>query len=181
MKVEERPFPARRSWTRLLDGEESWGTLTVQPQRFGATRYQLVVYPPGISDSQRRWVRLWRGWPLWGALSWLLTMVWLSNVVDPWTALTVATTAYLCSGAATRWMAGPARDDVRTVYAEVLAGHHDPSIRTRVRAIEVSAATMSHAYDRYRRGTMSAVDYEAIWWHVYTRAELGQSAGNTRL
>ena len=173
MKVDGHAAPAQRVWARLLDGEQSWGALIVQPQRFGAMRYQLIVYPPGTNDVQRRWIRIWRGWPLWGALSWLLLMVWLSNIVNPLTALTFATTAYLCAGAAARWMAGPGRDGVHTSYAEVLAGHHDPSIQARVRAIEVTAVTLSTAFDRYRRGTMSAVDYEAIWWQVYSRSDCG--------
>jgi hypothetical protein len=173
MKVDGHASPARRVWTRLLDGEQPWGALIVQPQRFGATRYQLIVYPPGTADVARRWIRIWRGWPLWGALSWLLLMVWLSNVVDPLSALTVATTAYPCAGAAARWMAGPGREGVRTMYAEVPAGHHDPSLQARVRAIEVRAVTMSAAYDRLRRGTMTAVDYEAIWWQVYRRSGFG--------
>ena len=59
--------PLRRGWLRLLDGERPWGSLVVQPDRFGVTRYRLVVFPPGISEPERRWVRLARGWPMWGA------------------------------------------------------------------------------------------------------------------
>ncbi len=58
----------RRGWLRLLDGDRSWGSIDIRPDRFGVTRYRLVVYPPGISESERRWVRVARGWPLMGAV-----------------------------------------------------------------------------------------------------------------
>ncbi len=46
----------------------------------------LVVFPPGISAPERRWVRLARGWPMWGALVWVVREIWLSQVTGPWTA-----------------------------------------------------------------------------------------------
>ena len=51
------------------------------------TRYQLVVYPPGISVGERRRIRLWRGWPLWGALLWVVSEIAVSRLTGPWTAL----------------------------------------------------------------------------------------------
>jgi hypothetical protein len=44
----------RRGWLRLLDGDQPWGSIDIRPDRFGVTRYRLVVYPPGISESERR-------------------------------------------------------------------------------------------------------------------------------
>lgn len=162
-----------RAWVRLVDGEASWGTLIVQPQRFGATRYKLIVYPPGLGDAERRWIRAWRGWPVWGAVLWLVAMIWLSHHMTPLVALVIATGGYFGVGAAAFAMAGPARAQVRIVYAEVLAGRHDPIADARRRAVEVRAATLGCAYDRYRGGEVSAVDYEAIWWQVYMRPNFG--------
>ena len=76
----------RRGWLRLIDGDRPWGSIDIRPDRFGVTRYRLVVYPPGISESERRRVRAARGWPLWGALVWVVGEIWLSHVTGPWTA-----------------------------------------------------------------------------------------------
>jgi hypothetical protein len=57
-------------WLRPLDGGPTWGSLDSYPRRFGVKRYRLVVFPPGISPEERRLLRLWRSWPVWGALLW---------------------------------------------------------------------------------------------------------------
>ena len=62
----------------MLDGARPWGSIDVLPDRFGMTRYQLVVFPPGISDDERRWIRLARTWLLWATLAWIVCEVWLS-------------------------------------------------------------------------------------------------------
>ena len=101
--------PLRRGWQRLLDGERPWGSLDVHPDRFGMTRYRLVVFPPGISEPERRWVRLARGWPMWGALVWVACEVFLTQVTGPWTALALSTSAFICLGLVTMAMAGAQR------------------------------------------------------------------------
>ena len=78
--------PIHRGWHRLLDGDRGWGSIDVHPDRYGMTRYRLVVFPPGISEPERRRVRLARGWPMWGALIWVACEVWFTEVTGPWTA-----------------------------------------------------------------------------------------------
>jgi len=51
----------RRGWLRVIDGDRPWGSIDIRPDRFGVTRYRLVVYPPGITESERRLVRVARG------------------------------------------------------------------------------------------------------------------------
>src|SRR3954470_24247307 len=88
----------RRGWLRLLDGDRAWGSMEVRPDRFGVTRYRLVVFPPGISEAERRRVRVARGWPLWGALVWVFCEVSLSHLTGPLTALVTSTAVYLGLG-----------------------------------------------------------------------------------
>src|ERR1700755_1686689 len=88
----------RRAWQRALDGDRRWGSIDIRPDRFGVTRYRLVVFPPGISDSERRRVRGARGGRLWGALVWVFCEIWLSHVTSPWPALAASTAIYLALG-----------------------------------------------------------------------------------
>jgi len=61
----------RRLGHRVLDGDTPWGSMSVRPQRWGATSYRIVIYPPGITREECRRVRVWRGFPEWGVLLWL--------------------------------------------------------------------------------------------------------------
>ncbi len=157
----------RHGWLRLLDGDRPWGSIDIRPDRFGVTRYRLVVYPPGISEAERRRVRAARGWPLWGALVWITCEIFLTNVTGPWTAFALSTAAFLGSGVLAVMMAGEPRTRVRTIGAMVMAGHHDPiSVAARDR-LEVLAGTLMEADELLARGAMSPTAHEMTWWQVY--------------
>lgn len=157
----------RRGWQRMLDGERLWGSIDIRPDRFGVIRYRLVVYPPGISEPERRRVRVARGWPLWGALVWIVCEIVLSHTIAPWAALAMSTSAFIGSGVAAVWMAGPPRTQVRSMAAMVMAGHPDPvSAATRDR-LEDLATTLMNADERLAAGEISPAEHEMVWWRIY--------------
>ncbi|HVQ52927.1 MAG TPA: DUF6611 family protein [Mycobacterium sp.] len=157
----------RHGWLRLLDGDRPWGSIDIRPDRFGVTRYRLVVYPPGISESERRQVRVARGWPMWGALVWVTCEIFLINMTTPWIALAMSTAACLGSGLVAFAMAGPPRARVRTMGAMVMAGYRDPTSVTVRDSLEELAATLTNADDRLATGQISALQHEMVWWQVY--------------
>jgi hypothetical protein len=152
---------------RLLDGDRPWGSIDIRPDRFGVTRYRLVVYPPGISESERRWVRAARGWPMWGALVWVTCEIFLINMTTPWIALAMSTAACLGSGWVAFAMAGAPRARVRTMGAMVMAGYRDPTSVTVRDRLQELAATLTDADDRLATGQISALQHEMVWWQVY--------------
>lgn len=157
----------RHGWLRLLDGDRPWGSIDIRPDRFGVTRYRLVVYPPGIGESERRRVRVARGWPLWGAVVWITCEIFLNNITGPLTAFAVSTAACLGAGLVAVMMAGEPRTRVRAIGAMVMAGHHDPiSVAARDK-VEELADTLMDADDRLASGHISALQHELIWWQVY--------------
>jgi hypothetical protein len=157
----------RHGWLRLLDGDRPWGSNDVRPDRFGVTRYRLVVYPPGISESERRRVRVARGWPLWGALVWVIGEIYMNTMTTPWIALGMSTAACLGSGLVAFTMAGAPRTRVRTIAATVMAGYRDPTSVTARDRLEELAATLVDADDRLASGHISALQHEMVWWQVY--------------
>jgi len=167
----------RRGWLRLLDGDRPWGSIDVRPDRFGVTRYRLVVYPPGISETERRRVRVARGWPLWGALVWVMCEIWLSQAIAPWPAFAVSTAACLGSGSVAFAMAGAPRTRVRTMAAMVMAGHHDPISRAGRDKLEALAVTLADADDRLASGHISAIQHELVWWQVYNQMSPSTAPG----
>ncbi|MEN0071922.1 MAG: DUF6611 family protein [Propionicimonas sp.] len=76
-------------WARLLDGERVWGEAEVTVPRGGVPRYCLVVYRPGIEASDRRLLRLWHRWPLYGGTGFFATALLVAFVLPaPWPLLT---------------------------------------------------------------------------------------------
>jgi hypothetical protein len=169
------PGPLRHGLRRLLDGDSPWGSFDIQPDRFGVTRYRLVVYPPGITESERRRVRVARGWPLWGSLVWIVCEILLGHTIAPWAAFAGSTAAFIGSGIAAIWTAGPPRSRVRTMAAMVMSGYHDPVSRAVRDRSEDLAGTLMEADERLAAGQMSPAEHEMVWWRVYDQMDVGTS------
>lgn len=159
--------PTLGLWSRLIDGDQPWGSLQVVSDRFGVTSFRLIVYPPGLSRPQGRRLRLWRGWPTWGAALWLFSVITLNQATGPWQALAIATAAYLGAGTVARHLAGETPPQVRILAATLLSGHHDPRAHAIASEISSLAHSMADADERLARGEMTAIDYELAWWRVY--------------
>ncbi len=83
---------------------------------YGVRRYRLIIYPSGITSADRQLARLWRGWPISGAVLGLLAVMLLGNVAaSPDTVLAFAVTVYVSIGALLFLRAGPARVRVRSM------------------------------------------------------------------
>jgi hypothetical protein len=167
----------RRGWLRLLDGDRPWGSIDVRPDRFGVTHYRLVVYPPGITEAERRLVRIARGWPLWGALVWVACEIFLTDLTAPWAAMTISTVACLGSGLVSFAMAGVPRTRVRTMAAMVMAGHHDPISGAARDRLEALAETLMEADERLAGGHISPIQHEMVWWQVYEQMSPSSAPG----
>jgi hypothetical protein len=167
------PGLLRRVCLRMLNGAHPWGSFEIQPDRFGVIRYRLVVFPPGISESERRRVRVARGWPAWGLVAWISCEICLSQLTGPRMAIAISTVVWLASGVAARALAGQPRTQVRTMAATVMAGHRDPvsdATRDKLRNL---AETLFEADETRALGKITATEHEAIWWRVYDQLASG--------
>jgi hypothetical protein len=165
----------RRGCLRLLDGERPWGTFEIQPDRFGVIRYRLVVFPPGISISERRRVRVARGWPVWGMVAWVVCEILLSHLTGQKAVIAVSTAVCVAVAMAARAMGGQPRSQVRTIAATVMAGHHDPVSDASRDVLRNFAETLFEADERRANGVITATEHEAIWWQVYNQLDSGCS------
>jgi uncharacterized protein DUF6611 len=173
------PGPVRRAVLHVLDGPHRWGSIEIRADRFGVTRFRLVVYPPGLTDADRRALRIWRGWPLWGALLWIACEMWLSHLTGPWPALAASTLVSLSAGAVAAVLAGEVRTRVHTLVVTVLTGHYDSrtlAMRTRLQSL---AGTLIDADACLDERAISPAEYELIWWRVYDQVarQPGAAAG----
>jgi hypothetical protein len=167
MRDMQTASPLRRGWLRLLDGDRPWGSIDVHPDRFGITRYRLVVFPPGISEPERRRVRLARGWPVWAALLWVVCEAWLTQVTGPWTALAISTGTAVAFCVIVTTVAGSPRTQVKSLAAAVSSTYHNADAEATRDAVSRLALRLIDADERLERGQISAADHELIWWRVY--------------
>lgn len=179
-ETQTRPGRLQRWCAQLLDGENRWGFVRIQIDRFGVTRYRLVVYPPGISDVQRRRLRVWRGAAIWGAALWVVSEIFLQQLVGPWTALAVSTGGVLALAAVAMAKAGETRTMVRGMGAVTMPGLTDvATLRSRDELL-VMAATLTAADERVDEERMSPLDHEALWWQVYEKLAPAAAVASVR-
>jgi hypothetical protein len=157
----------RRGWLQLVDGACPWGWLNVCPDRMGVVHYRLVIYPPGINETERRRLRVWRGWPMWGALLWIASYVILTGLIQPRTALVILTAAFVGAGVVAFMRAGDVRARVREMRATVMSGYPDPLSQDARRKLLALAVTLIEADHRRQLGLLSPIEYEMTWWRVY--------------
>jgi hypothetical protein len=156
-------------WRRLLDGGRTWGSLDVSPSRYGVTRHRLVVFPPGISSNDRVLLRVWRTWPIWATLAWLVMEMFLVPTIGSGPAVAISTTVTLSTVAAVMATTGATRTRVRTLAVVRMAGFDDPMIVERYSELYELTSELAEADHRLAVGELSAVQHEAVVWGVYER------------
>jgi hypothetical protein len=154
---------------RVLDGQRSWGSIDTGVSRQGFRRYRMVVFPPGISDVERRMLRLWRRWPIWGATVWLVTVVPFVGTQNSHMAVIVATILYVGSGATLFVMLGSVRTRVRTLSVVLISGYSNPAAAAAYTELKAVAIVLCAADALRDEGSISPVQHEALWWRVYDR------------
>lgn len=165
---------------RLFDRGRSWGALDISASRCGIARYHLALFPPGISRDERIVLRLWRTWPIWGTVAWLVLEIVLMAMIESVPALVISTSICLGAGAALMAMAGPARGGVRTLTVLRIAGIDDPSVTDAFTRLATLALALVDADARLASGALSTVEHEAVVWRVYDAMPARQASVKLR-
>ena len=159
-----------RWWSRLLDGAHPWGSFDATVGRYGIQRYRLIVYPPGSTAADRRLARLWRGWPITGAVLALLAFMLFGNVVaPPTTVLEYAVAGYVGIGALLFLRAGPVRVRVRSMSIILMPKGADVRELCRYAEWRMLVHMLTTADRMQATGATSLVEHEASWWKAYDR------------
>lgn len=166
-QTERRPGRLHHWCSQLLDGENRWGFVRIQIDRFGVTRYRLVVYPPGISDVERRRLRIWRGAPIWGVALWLMAEIFLQQLTGPGSAFVISVGVVLALAAVALTKTGETRTKVRAMSVATLPGHTDAAVVAAREELLAIAMTLTFADERLDEERLSPIDHEALWWRVY--------------
>ena len=155
----------------------SWGSFDVHLPRYGVTRCRLVVFPPGVSEPERRMLRLWHGWPWWGAGLWVG-----AQAVGAWadmgiTVFFAATMLYIAVGAMAFAVTGDIRCRVRTAWAiKARAPMADDDMNDSYERLNALAHTLDRADRNLHEGRISVAEHEATWWQVYDASGLSPAS-----
>jgi hypothetical protein len=159
-------------WSRLLDGAHPWGSFDAMVGRYGVRRYRLIIYPAGTTTAERRLARLWRGWPVGGAVLGLLAVMLLGNVVSsPIAVLAVAVVAYVSVGALFFVLAGPTRVRVRSMSVVLMPKTADAHELRRYTEWQNLVHRLIRADHLLTTGAISRVEHRATWREAYDRLE----------
>lgn len=148
-----------------MSNSRTWGSYDVYPARYGVARYRLVVFPPGITARDRRLLRAWRSWPIWGAALWVGLQIGGELAGMPETALIAGSMIYIAVGAMMFALTGDMRWRVRTLSAITMAGYDTDDRRYSM--LRVMARALDHADLELEEGRISPLQHEARWWQVY--------------
>lgn len=160
-------------WLRLLDGAHPWGSFDATVGRYGIRRYRMIVYPPGITAVDRRLARVWRGWPIAGAVLAVLAVVLFGDVAaPPGAVLGYAVACYVGIGALLFLRAGPARVRVRSLSIVLMPEGTDVRELCKHAEWRMLAHMLTIADRMLATGAMSLVEHEAAWWRAYDRLEV---------
>lgn len=147
-----------------------WGSLAGGPVRVGGRQYQLVVFPPGTDDRERRLLRLWRAWPVAGALLALAALVVLRRPVGLPAALVVAPAVFLGPFLWLRRTLRRQRRDLVVVRADYLYGPGTPKDLARCKRVVALGSRLIDAERAFDDGELTPVDFQRIWGEVHAQA-----------
>ena len=164
------PAAVRAGWRRLVDGAHSWGSFDATPGRYGLRRYRLVIFPPGITATDRRLLRLWRAWPLGGGAFALFAVMLVGG--GP-TSVVVAAATYLTVGAVLFVLTTGTRIGVRSMALIFLTEELNPDDRRSYAEWEAIVGVLTRADHMLTTRAITRPQHEALWWQAYDRLEVG--------
>ena len=143
-------------------GSSRWGYVQVGYARHWVC-HRLVVYPPGISEHEVRWMRIWRAAPFIAVAVVLASAYVAETVGDAGLAgLFVGIVLALALVAVVEHQTHRVRTQTRTLEAWTGYGA-DAAARSTRREICVRAAVLRDADSRLRAGAITPVEHEMIW------------------
>jgi hypothetical protein len=151
----------------VLAGKHVWGSVEIGLPRQGFKWYRLVVFPPGTTDSERRRFRLAYGWPAWGAVLFVISLIYLGDLFGPWLGLATSATVWLGTGVWVFIRVGDVRPRVRTLSVVLIDRHYDPLSADRFARLESAFGQLERADLLLTQGQISTADHELRWGLAY--------------
>ena len=150
-----------------------WGSFEVNDpasaRRSGMKRYHLEILPPGTNSTERRQLRRFRQWRLWGALVALTGEFVIGATWHSWQAPLYIAFAYLAGLIIGLQLTRRLRNSIHSVYVGTILIGGSTFVEGDMGLLE-SCVTEFEALDRKRlESSIGPVEYEAVWARLYAR------------
>jgi hypothetical protein len=130
-------------------------------------RYHLEILPPGTNSTERRQLRRFRQWRMWGALVALTGEFAIGEMLHSWQAPLYIAFAYLAGLAFGLQLTRRVRSAIHSVYVGTVMVGGSTFVEGDMELLE-SCVTEFEALDRNRlESSIGAVEYEAGWARLY--------------
>ncbi|ANJ28128.1 hypothetical protein ATC03_16830 [Agromyces aureus] len=154
-------------WLAVRDGRHRWGDSSAVVGRYGVVVHTVVVYPPGSSTVDRRWIRAWRSAPLFSVvLFWVSLAVFASAVPMGW-AFAAAIGAVVAMVAALARRTRDLRRSVVQLMTEVSPGSAADGAAVRQAAVHRLVATMNATEVQLAAGRIDELEFQRRWHTAY--------------
>lgn len=170
-----QPHRVRRWAHELVDGAHPWGALHIGPvDRTGRSlSYRLIVFPPGLSETERRVLVLRGRWPALGTAIGLAVSALLGEFLNGWAAVAIGAAVVAAGFLATLLTAGDAAARTVRMSATVFNSFGDHEVFGDLEGLQRAASVLLRLDEQRRAGLVTPVDYELVWGRVY--AELAET------
>ena len=138
-------------------------------RRSGMTRYHLEVFSPGTNAEERRGLRRFRQWRLWGALAAIVGEFTIGSASHNWQVPLYLAIAYLAGLFIGLQLTKRVRRSIHALYVATTLAGGSRFVEGDLELLE-SCLTELDALDRDRRDqAISPVEYEAGWARLHAR------------
>jgi hypothetical protein len=167
----EQSFSVGPGKGRRYDG--AWGSLDVtdvaSARRSGMTRYRLEIFPPGTNSIERRQLRHFRAWRLWGAPIALIGEFLVGTVWPGWQGPLYLAVTYFAGLLLWLKLTQRLRKATRVVHVATILVGGRTHVEGNIELLE-SCATEFESLDRARAArSIDPVQYETAWAALYAR------------
>ncbi|MFF2371595.1 DUF6611 family protein [Agromyces sp. NPDC058110] len=156
-----------REWLAVRDGRHRWGDTSAVVGRYGVVVHTVVVYPPGCSTVDRRWIRAWRSLPMISILAFWICLAGFSTLMPIAGAFAATIGVILVLVAALAYRCRDLRRAVAELVTEIPPGSTDAGLHAReARALRL-AASLDVAEKRLAEGRLDELEFQARWHAAY--------------
>jgi hypothetical protein len=150
-----------------------WGSFEVNDpvsaRRSGMKRYHLEILPPGTNSAERRQLRRFRQWRLWGALVALVGQFLIGETLHSWQAPLYIAFAYLAGLAFGLQLTRRVRSAIHSLNVGAILVGGSTFVEGDIWLLE-NCVSEFEALDRNRlESSIGPVEYEAGWARLYAR------------
>ena len=150
-----------------------WGSFEandpLSARRTGMKRYHLEVFPPGTNATERRELRRFRQWRVWGALIALALDFIIASTWRGWQVPLLIAVVYIAGLMIGLQLTKRVRRAIRNVYVATIRVGGSTVVEGDIVELE-SCVSELETLDRDRSvSAIGPLEYEAAWARIYAR------------